>query len=353
MSELSNEVWKPINSKSSLLYEVSNLGQVRRVGTLHPFLQTPTYIYLEGCVRASGYHVVKIKTDDGYKNITVHRLVAKAFVPNPNNHEVVNHLDGNKLNNNAENLEWTTLKGNSDHAKATGLLNTQYGTNVGNSVLNEELVKQLRDKYLEGKHNFAELAMEFGVNRGTIIDVIHFKRWKHVPLPMNFESYMEAVKQLANKSKSRGSRKRVLYVHPNTPKGSQVGTSILDEAKVAEIRERYLNEDVTKLKLAEEYGVTNSAISDAIYTHTWAHVPVPSGLTRMEYVTKVTEKEKERQRQAGKQAAENRGRPLTFEQAQKIRERIRQGETQRAIANDLSISPSVINSIWKNKYYLT
>lgn len=348
MSESSQEVWRTINSESSLLYEVSNLGQVRRQPGKG---KTGTFRlrYLNGHINCFGYHIVKL----GNKNIPVHRLVAKAFVPNPHNYEVVNHLDGNKLNNKAGNLEWTTLAGNAKHANDTGLNKKMFGTKNGGSVLNEDLVAKLRLKYLEGKHNFAELAVEFGVARGSIIDVIHYKRWKHVPLPINFDEYMEAIKLIANKSKSRGSFKRERTVIANVPKGSQVGTAILNEEKVVEIREKYLNGNFTKLQLAAEYGVTNSAISDAIYTHTWAHVAPPNGLNREDYIAKVTEKEKERQREAGRQAAANKGRPLTLEQANEIRARIHKGETQRSLAIEYNVTPSVINSIWLNKTYLT
>lgn len=55
------------------------------------------------------------------KKAYVHRLVAKAFVPNPNNFPQVNHIDGNRLNNNASNLEWCTQQRNVDHAAQTGL----------------------------------------------------------------------------------------------------------------------------------------------------------------------------------------------------------------------------------------
>jgi hypothetical protein len=64
-----------------------------------------------------GYFVVKIKN----RAIRVHRLVAEAFVANPNNDPFVNHIDGNKLNNNASNLEWCTQKQNVHHALRTGL----------------------------------------------------------------------------------------------------------------------------------------------------------------------------------------------------------------------------------------
>src|SRR6478609_8956229 len=130
MSEVAIEVWKPINSESSL-YEVSNFGHVRRLPFTNKSGTIDAGYLLSGSKSSTGYHVVKLKCTDGYKNYVVHRLVAIAFIPNPNNYEVVNHLDGDKLNNNAWNLEWTTLVGNAKHAKETGLLRSPKGVQAG------------------------------------------------------------------------------------------------------------------------------------------------------------------------------------------------------------------------------
>jgi hypothetical protein len=69
----------------------------------------------------SSYEFVAFKINGETVNRTVHRLVAKAFVPNPENKPEVNHKDGNKLNNHATNLEWVTSSENKLHALTTGL----------------------------------------------------------------------------------------------------------------------------------------------------------------------------------------------------------------------------------------
>lgn len=69
-----------------------------------------------------GYYVYRLVNDSGkYKNITAHRLVALEYIPNPNNYPVINHIDGNKLNNNVDNLEWCTVHHNNMHAVNMGL----------------------------------------------------------------------------------------------------------------------------------------------------------------------------------------------------------------------------------------
>lgn len=66
----------------------------------------------------SGYKQVVLYLNDGIKALYVHRLVAEAFIQNPDKKLQVNHIDGNKLNNNVENLEWVTQKENCSHYRS-------------------------------------------------------------------------------------------------------------------------------------------------------------------------------------------------------------------------------------------
>lgn len=79
---------------------------------------------------------IKVRLKNGWKNL--HRLLAEAFIPNPNNYETVNHKDGNKLNNNLDNLEWVTRQDNLYHAMDMGLHNwgrTKVANNVGQEFI--------------------------------------------------------------------------------------------------------------------------------------------------------------------------------------------------------------------------
>lgn len=100
------EIWKPIRNYENR-YLVSNLGNIkslRRNKILVPIIQSNNYCYINLCVNGKN------------KSCRIHRLVAEAFIPNPNNLPCVNHKDGNKQNNNVDNLEWCTNKYNSQHA---------------------------------------------------------------------------------------------------------------------------------------------------------------------------------------------------------------------------------------------
>lgn len=110
-----NEVWRPVVGYEGL-YEVSNIGRVRRkLGE--------TERILKGYIATNiHYMVVDLsKGDNKAKQYSIHRLVAQAFIPNPKNKPCVNHIDGNKLNNSVDNLEWCSYSENLTHAYRTGL----------------------------------------------------------------------------------------------------------------------------------------------------------------------------------------------------------------------------------------
>lgn len=92
------EVWKKIEEFPK--YEVSNLGNVRHINGNAKSQQMDKY----------GYLVTDLYYDKGRKNAKVHRLVAKAFIPNPDNKPTVNHINEIKTDNRVENLCWMTVK---------------------------------------------------------------------------------------------------------------------------------------------------------------------------------------------------------------------------------------------------
>ena len=110
------------------------------------------------------------------KNRSYHRIIAECFVPNPYNKPDVNHINGIKTDNRAENLEWCTRSENVIHAYKTGLEHRVIGTNNHNSKLNEKLIRYIRQSEIS---NY-KLAKELGVDPSTIKNVKDKKTWRDV-----------------------------------------------------------------------------------------------------------------------------------------------------------------------------
>lgn len=108
--ELNNEVWKDVGECKGYeeykgLYKVSNLGRVKNNKCMVKSLN----------INHRGYYSVKLYSKGKSKNARINRLVALAFLPNPEDLPVVNHKDENKLNNRVNNLEWCTVKYNNNY----------------------------------------------------------------------------------------------------------------------------------------------------------------------------------------------------------------------------------------------
>lgn len=117
---MKEEIWKDIKGFEGL-YQVSNLGRVRsldrQIYSPGSWRQRPYYFNVKGKIikqhkSNSGYMFVRLSKDRNDYGTFVHRLVADAFIQNPNNYEYVNHKDENKHNNKVDNLEWCTAKYN-------------------------------------------------------------------------------------------------------------------------------------------------------------------------------------------------------------------------------------------------
>lgn len=102
------EIWRDIE-KSNSLYQVSNMARIKS------FMKGPPRI-LKAIKNSSGYHEVFILIDGERVHRLIHRLVAMAFIENPHNMPIINHIDGNILNNLPENLEWCDQKHNMKEA---------------------------------------------------------------------------------------------------------------------------------------------------------------------------------------------------------------------------------------------
>lgn len=163
-----NEVWLPVVEWNGY-YEVSNFGRVRSVArTLKDV--TGHSIHYKGKVlsqavtnlkKGKDYMYVMLKKDGKQYKRYVHVLVGQAFIENNENKPCLNHMDGNKQNNNLDNLEWSTFSENTQHAYDTGLIKSK--------VSNED-ARFIYRAYTPWDKKFGAVALAemFGVTPGTI-----------------------------------------------------------------------------------------------------------------------------------------------------------------------------------------
>lgn len=135
-------------------------------------------IKIKPAIMKSGYEMVVV----GGKATTVHRIVAELFVSNPMCLREVNHINGIKSDNRAENLEWCTRSQNQKHAYETGLEKRVYGEKHHSHKLVSKDVEYIRSVYKarDKKYGANALANEFGVCRATIGRIANRKVWNHI-----------------------------------------------------------------------------------------------------------------------------------------------------------------------------
>ncbi|AXF39877.1 HNH homing endonuclease [Bacillus phage vB_BthS_BMBphi] len=127
---------------------------------------------------ANGYLKVGLTLSKGIqKNFMVHRLVAEAFIPNISNKPFVNHLDGNKKNNDVNNLEWCTSRENNLHAREFGLIDNKGEKHPMVKLTDMDVISILKWKDLRTQQ---EVADEFKVSRVTVQGIWNGTKWKHI-----------------------------------------------------------------------------------------------------------------------------------------------------------------------------
>lgn len=162
------EEWRPIPGYEGL-YDVSNEGNVRGVKRRK---------ILKSRASRTGYLQLQLHADGQAHHVSVHRLVASAFIgPVPHGCEV-NHVDGNKANNTVANLAYVSHSENIRHANREGLRAPAVGRTYPQAKLTPDSVRAIRA--LRGQMTTRELAARFGVSQPLICMVLNRKRWAHV-----------------------------------------------------------------------------------------------------------------------------------------------------------------------------
>lgn len=129
---MNKEIWKDIPNYEGL-YQVSNFGRIKSLikWNISKKKFEKNQLIRKTRINFKGYETIKLSKNGFDKNFQIHRLVAQAFIPNPNNLPQINHKDENKLNNNVNNLEWCTNKYNSNY----GTRNTKISNTMSKKII--------------------------------------------------------------------------------------------------------------------------------------------------------------------------------------------------------------------------
>lgn len=156
------EIWRDIQGFEGF-YQVSNMGRVRSRDRLIVYSNGRHRHFKGQLIRPvktnSGYWQIRMKKNERVTHEYVHRLVAKAFIPNPKGLPEINHKDENRLNNQVANLEWTDRLGNINYGNRSKKFAVSRGFKVGQFTLDGKLIRAYYSTHEAGRHGYCQASV--------------------------------------------------------------------------------------------------------------------------------------------------------------------------------------------------
>ena len=301
MHRLATEEWKTVYiNDEPTRYQISNYGDLKIDGA-----SVKTYSSNKHDETRS-YRMIFLYHNGNSYFRTIHRLVAIAFIPNPENKPQVNHIDGNKSNNHEDNLEWVTQQENMAHAVATGLLNNS-GMNNPNNVYTDYQIhtvcKMLEDK----KNSLTDIEEKTGVSKDVIFHIRVNDLWKHIssdyeiPKVKLGEVYSEdqihqVCKLLVDRKKTISDIEKITGVDKSTVadiaskrrwskisskynfpssfirKGEDNHNNLHTEAQIRQVCKLLEDSKQSAINISETTGVSINTIHDIMFGKSWKHI---------------------------------------------------------------------------------
>lgn len=227
------EVFRPVKGFEGF-YEISNKGRVKTLYTSSQGKRGGGDFLKERTTR-QGYKFYQLNKSGKKSTVLTHRLIAQAFIENPEGKNEINHIDGNKANNNLDNLEWCTRKENIKHAFETGLNVGRKGEKNFLSKLTYEKVKEIKELLTEGNMSAKDIGKKYGVSQSCITNINLGHTWKGVEWP---------------------NKKRKHY-------------RFIDKETAIAIKKEVFQSNETIREIAERHGVSSSTVENIKYGITW------------------------------------------------------------------------------------
>lgn len=251
-------------------YSVDEDGNIYSSGRYKNGVFIRKEIMLKQSSNSDGYKLVNLFTNSTGKvkrfTALVHRIVAQAFIDNPDKKLTVNHIDGNKENNVKDNLEWATHKENNVHAYKLGLKKGQIGSTNGMSKLVEADVINMITDILNGSTN-EELSEKYSVHPRYVSLIRHKRRWEHVWNTLFKDSKI---------------------IKSNKPRPNNIpGKSKISLDKQIEIIGMIKN-GLRLKELAEKYNIDPSVLSRVRSGKAWGHAMLEYNLRNVQRLSKAT-----------------------------------------------------------------
>lgn len=168
------EIWLPIEGFEDS-YEISNTGKIRSLATKKGMWGKE----LKLLITNNGYYRVSLRKNNLPFFNLVHRLVAKHFIPNSENKLEVNHKNGIKIDNRAENLEWNTRQENRSHAINNKLI--RFGENHGRTLLKEKDIHDIRFFCINRVPKLL-ISQKYKISIATVRDILYGDSWNYMNL---------------------------------------------------------------------------------------------------------------------------------------------------------------------------
>ena len=190
----------------------------------------------------TGYLYVKLWINNKNKAEFIHRAVAKAYIPNPENKPEVNHKDGIKTNNCVDNLEWVTSKENKIHARKYGLSKFSKGEDNGKSIYTNKQIEKVCKLLESNKYTVKEISEKTDVSTDTIYSIRTKNIWSEI------------------------SKKY------NIPKVQKISNTVYTNKQIEKVCKLLESNKYTVKEISEKTDVKKSTVNDILHKRRWQHI---------------------------------------------------------------------------------